>query len=148
RVADGTLRTGGEHFLGQLLLALLAHRFDEQRVLVAEVAVDGELGHAGIGGNLVHAHAIEAVQREQALGGVEDGGALFRILRPAGSLRAGRGGRSNGFGGGSGGGGRAGSCHHAVVDNSSTVEFNIFSVLVRSLSHAMCSAPLPVPARN
>ena len=80
--ASGSTR---EQAVRQLLLALGADRGGEQRLLVAEMAVDGELGHAGLGGDLVHAHAVEAVGREHALGRIEDRGALAQVLGPAGA---------------------------------------------------------------
>ena len=70
---------------GQLLLAERLGAGGEQALLVAEMAVDGELGHAGRGGDLVHAGAVEALGREQPLGGFQDRRAFVQILRPAGS---------------------------------------------------------------
>ena len=79
---------GGEQRVGQLLFAMRLHGRGEQRLLVAEVAVDGELGDAGLGRDLVHAHAGEALRGEQALGRFEDRGALAQVLRAArGRLR-------------------------------------------------------------
>ena len=49
------------------------------------MAVDGELGDAGLGGDLVHADAVEALRDEQPLGGLEDRGALAQVLRAAGA---------------------------------------------------------------
>src|SRR5690606_24386762 len=79
----------------------------EQGFLVAEVAVDGELGHAGGAGDLVHAHALIALLQEQSFGRLEDRLPLAEVLRPAGAARArGRDGR--------GSGGLAG--HAAILD--------------------------------
>ena len=74
-----------------LLLATRTDRGEEQRLLVGEVTVDGELGHAGLGRDRIHARAFEAGQRKQPLGGVEDGGALFEVFRSAGAARLGDG---------------------------------------------------------
>src|SRR5690606_36538838 len=75
---------GREQGFRDLLAAVVLDRGDEQGVLVAEVAVDGELGDPGGGRDLVHADAVEAVLQEHALGGLEDRRALGGILGPAG----------------------------------------------------------------
>src|SRR5687768_1372588 len=67
---------GGRH----LLLAARTDRGEEQRLLVLEVAVDGELGHPGLGRDRIHAGALETALRKQALGGFEDRGALLEVL--------------------------------------------------------------------
>src|SRR5690606_10548709 len=75
---------GREQGFRDLLAAVVLDRGDEQGVLVAEVAVDGELGDPGGGRDLVHADAVEAVLQEHALGGLEDRRALGGSLGPAG----------------------------------------------------------------
>src|SRR3546814_4277365 len=80
--------------------AVRLDRGREQRLLVAEMAVDGELGDAGFAGDLVHAGAVETVLGEHALGGIEDRRALGEILRAAGAGGPGRRGRSRLSGGG------------------------------------------------
>src|SRR5690606_18279439 len=74
----------------------------EQRLLVAEMAVDGELGDAGLGGDLVHAGALVAMQREHALGRLEDGRALGEVLGATGAGLPGRSARLAGRGTGHG----------------------------------------------
>src|SRR5690606_32246068 len=117
------------------LLALLLHRLDEQRVLVAEVAVQRQLGHARFGGQGIHADPVETVQREQPLGGGEDGGALLRVLGTAGAA-------GTALGGGIG-------RHGEALDNYWTGEFYYYTVLVSSLSCAPSRScpcvPLPSP---
>ena len=54
------------------------HRLDE-RVLRAEVVVDGGEVDAGLGGQHAHRGALEAVLHEQLLGGVEDAGLGFGL---------------------------------------------------------------------
>jgi hypothetical protein len=76
---------GLEQAGGHAGLAVRAHGLREQALLVAEVAVDGEFGDAGLAGDLVHADAIEAMRDEHALGGIEDGGTLAGVFRPAGT---------------------------------------------------------------
>ena len=78
---SGVAGIGREQRGRQQLLALGLDRGGEQRFLVAEVAVDGELGDAGLGRDLIHADAVEAVRGEHALGRVEDRGALAQVLR-------------------------------------------------------------------
>ena len=80
-----------------------AHRLREQAVLVAEMAVDGELGDPGLGRDLVHADPLETVADEHPLGRVQDRRALARVLRAAGAGRL----------GGSGGGRRRDLLIHA-----------------------------------
>src|SRR5690606_40725432 len=65
--------------------------------LVAEVAVDGELGDAGAGGDAVHAHAVETQFDEHFLGRFQDRGALAQVLGAAGTGAA-RGGLAGGVG--------------------------------------------------
>src|SRR6185312_2348292 len=66
-----------------------AQGFAEQRILVAEMAVHGELGDTRLGGDRIHAGAFVAMLREQALRRIQDGGALFHVLGPAGAGRTG-----------------------------------------------------------
>ena len=60
---SGPVEVGDEQVVGSSSSHLALHGRDEQRFLVAEMAVDGELGHAGLGRDLVHADAVEAVLR-------------------------------------------------------------------------------------
>ena len=83
-----------EQGIGQHFRTLGLHRRREQRVLVAEVAVDRQLGHPRLGGDLVHADAVEALAGEQLLGGLQDGGTLAQVL---GSARAAGGGLGGGL---------------------------------------------------
>src|SRR5690606_24037748 len=53
--------------------------------LVGEMAVHGELGNPGPGGDGIHAGAIEAMFEKQVLCGLKDGGTLFKVLGPSGT---------------------------------------------------------------
>lgn len=78
-----SLQVDVEQGLGHLFLAAFADRRGKQRLLVAEVTVDRELGHSGLGRDRIHAGAFETMVEEQALGGGKDRGALFQVLGAA-----------------------------------------------------------------
>lgn len=82
-LAQRHLRQRVEQLHRHFLLAVRPHGGGEQAVLVAEVAVDGELGDTGRLRDLVHADAIEPVFGEEMLGGLEHGRALGRVLGTA-----------------------------------------------------------------
>src|SRR5690606_31829881 len=88
-VAQRALGRAQQQLVRQHFAALGGDGLGEQSLLVAEVAVDRELGHPGSGGDLVHAHALVAELQEHALGRVEDRGALGEVLRTSGAGVAG-----------------------------------------------------------
>src|SRR5690606_18650296 len=69
-----------------LLFALGLHRCGEQRLLIGEVAVHGELGYAGLGGDRIHAAAVVTATQEQGLRSLQDRLALGRVLGAAGAV--------------------------------------------------------------
>ncbi|MDT4825584.1 hypothetical protein D3C72_1354050 [compost metagenome] len=77
---DAGIRRQLEQQFGQLLFALGLHRGGEQPLLVGEVTVHGQLGHAGLGGDGVHAAAVVAVSQEEILGGFENRLSLRRVF--------------------------------------------------------------------
>src|SRR3546814_13249633 len=85
-------RVGGgfEQRIRQPGFAVRLDRGREQRLLVAEMAVDGELGDAGFAGDLVPAGSVAPVLGDNALGGIEDRRAPGESLRPAGGGWPGR----------------------------------------------------------
>ncbi len=76
-----------EQCRGQLVFASGADRGAEQGLFVAEMAVNGEFGHAGFGRDLIHAHAVEAVRREQPFCSFEYRSAFTEILGATGAGR-------------------------------------------------------------
>ncbi|CEE78969.1 hypothetical protein XAC2852_720129 [Xanthomonas citri pv. citri] len=62
------------------VLALCADRLGKQALLVAEVAVHGQFGDAGLCGDPIHADPCIALLHEHGAGGTEDGGTLSKIL--------------------------------------------------------------------
>lgn len=71
----------------KLFFALGFYGRREQGFLVGEMAVQGQLGHAGLGGNRGHAALAVPLTDEQPLGGLKDGrtlGRIFGAARPSG----------------------------------------------------------------
>ena len=78
--AQGRVQGGSEQRIGQLALAMGLDRCRKQGLLVAEMAVHGEFGDAGLGRDLVHAHAFEPMHGEQLLGRFQDRGTLAQVF--------------------------------------------------------------------
>ena len=83
--AQRAFAVGHEQVVGHHFHALGLDRLEKQRLLVAEMAVDGEFGNAGAGGDAVHAHAVETLFDEHFLGRFQDRGTLAQVLGAAGT---------------------------------------------------------------
>ena len=105
---QGTFQFLGEQVQRQHLVALGLHGGEEQGFLVAKMAVDGQLGNTGFGGDLIHADPVEAFLGEQQFGRFQDRSALAQVFGTTGAGDLG--GRGvTGLGGGVAG-------HNSIVD--------------------------------